>query len=219
MQGDAQVGRVGEFLDDSLVVRVLAGERPVAGVVVSWEFAHGSGDGVVSERETTTDGSGEASVAWRLGAAADIHELSAVVEGLDPVVFTAVARPGPASTLTVRPDTLRFETLGDTARFAVEWWDRFGNPVSEPLHPEWAPVRAGVAEIDTMGLVTAVGDGATAVVARAGEAVDTAFVEVRLAVESLGITAFLEGAFGEGTWRSRSGAECGSRSWPISTAP
>lgn len=90
--GDGQTGPVGQPVTVPPAVLVLNGRGdPLADVTVT--FAVSEGDGSVAETSVTTDASGLASPsAWTLGSEGS-HGLTATVEGLDPLVFTATAVP------------------------------------------------------------------------------------------------------------------------------
>ena len=71
------------------VMIVDEGNKPIAGVEVS--FAIISGDGSLSRTTQSTSASGRASVVWTLGKSFGENKLTATVSGLTPVTFTAMA--------------------------------------------------------------------------------------------------------------------------------
>ena len=90
--GDAQTGSPGAPLIEPLVGRVLdAGAGPIAGVVVS--FSPAGGSGFVTPAMAATDAAGEAQASWTLGAAPGPQSVVASVGGGPNAVFTAVAEP------------------------------------------------------------------------------------------------------------------------------
>ncbi|MDE0072839.1 MAG: Ig-like domain-containing protein [Gammaproteobacteria bacterium] len=90
--GDAQTGSPGGPLVEPLVGRLLdAGQRPVAGVAVSFSPAPGSGS--VTPAAATTDPAGEAQTLWTLGDGAGVQSVIASVAEGPNAVFTAMAEP------------------------------------------------------------------------------------------------------------------------------
>ena len=90
--GDAQTGSPGGPLVEPLVGRLLdAGESPVAGMVVSFSPAEGSGS--VTPAAATTDPAGEAQASWTLGDAVGAQSVVASVAEGPSTAFTARAEP------------------------------------------------------------------------------------------------------------------------------
>ena len=75
---------------------------PRAGVNVTWAAAAGSGS--LSAVSTPTNADGRASVTWTLGPAAGTHTVTATVQGLTPITFTA---------------TVTFQTLEPTVNISI----------------------------------------------------------------------------------------------------
>ena len=94
-----------------------------------------------------------------------------------------VLAPAPAAVL-VEPDTVRFSALGDTTRLAVDVRDQIGRPLTD-VTVSWRSADTTVASVDSTGLVTAAGDGATTVSATVGEVSGEAVVTVTQAVGSV----------------------------------
>ena len=88
--GDNQSGPRGFMLPESLVVK-LADEfgNGVADGIVT--FAVIGGGGTVDPNVATTESDGLAQAAWTMGPAQGPNQMTATVEGLDAVTFTAVA--------------------------------------------------------------------------------------------------------------------------------
>ncbi|MYB99813.1 MAG: Ig domain-containing protein [Gemmatimonadetes bacterium] len=80
--------------------------------------------------------------------------------------------------LTVSPATATLSALGETVRLVAVPTDATGNPVSEP-ELTWSTDDGSVATVDSTGLVTAVGNGATEVGVVAGNVAASATVNVR----------------------------------------
>lgn len=137
--GDGQSAVVGTPLTSELVVKVTdAVDNPKQGVLVS--FAITSGGGTLSSTSDITDGVGNASVRWTLGAAAGTQLAVASVSGLAPAVFTATAQAGAPDALTILTGNNQTGTPGATLpdSLRVRLTDRFGNPVSG-VAIVWAP--------------------------------------------------------------------------------
>lgn len=79
--GDGQTAPVGSRLPDSLAVRATdAHGNAVAGAEVVWQVA--GGDGVISPARSSTDTTGTARAAWKLGSAAGAQGAAAAVGAL-----------------------------------------------------------------------------------------------------------------------------------------
>lgn len=85
---------VGTAVTVAVIVRD-AGGNPVSGVSVS--LAVTGGGGSIAPSSAQTDAAGLASGSWVLGTVAGPNELTAAVSGIQPVVFAAAARAGPAA--------------------------------------------------------------------------------------------------------------------------
>lgn len=129
VSGNGQTGPIGGLLPLPLVVRV-EDQRgdPIEGAVISWQAT--SGNGLVSPRADTTDAQGYAQTTLRLGSAIGVQTVSATLEGLSPVSFTASAVSAPASRLVlVGGDTQTGKVghpLGED--LSVRVTDAFDNP-------------------------------------------------------------------------------------------
>ena len=90
VSGNEQSAAVGTELPDPLVVRLVddAGNG-VPNRAVSWIVATGGGE--VASTSSSTDGNGEATARWTLGAEPGDNTLNAVVSGVGFVTFTARA--------------------------------------------------------------------------------------------------------------------------------
>lgn len=98
--GADQVGTVGQPLPEQLTILVTdQRNKPVPGVDVS--FTVTAGGGSVGPDGVRTGADGTARTTWTLGTKAGPQTVRATAAGLQPVVFSAEARPGPAKALTV----------------------------------------------------------------------------------------------------------------------
>ena len=96
--GDDQEGTAGILLDESLVVLVSDEDgAAMAGVVVS--FAVTAGGGTLSAATATTDANGRAATRLTLGSEPGTNTVSATVEGLESVTFTATGQEDPLVSL------------------------------------------------------------------------------------------------------------------------
>ena len=75
-----------------------------------------------------------------------------------------MADPPHPAVVAVAPAAVTFKTLGDTARVSADVRDQYGTAIAG-AHVSWLSRNPTIAEVDPAGLVTAVGNGATTVVA------------------------------------------------------
>ena len=91
-------------------------------------------------------------------------EIAATAAEITGRVELTVVAPAP-TTLAVTPDTVLLTALGHTAQLAAEVRDQAGRVMaSVPI--SWSSADAAVAAVDSVGLVTAAGGGATTITAR-----------------------------------------------------
>ena len=83
--------------------------------------------------------------------------------------------PRPAA-VAIAPDTLTFTTLGETARLAAEVRDQNGQVMGVLLR--WLSRNSAIAEVNSAGVVTAVGSGMTIVVAETRGVSDSVAINV-----------------------------------------
>jgi Big-like domain-containing protein len=134
LDGDAQVGTVGEALEKPLLVQVLTDrEEPAVGRRVVFEISTDLAAGEVSPDTAVTNDAGQASAHWVLGTAPGPHVVTARLVDVEaePLEFRADAK-------AAAPDTLRAMTpLAQPGRRqrdvptppVVRVVDRYGNPV------------------------------------------------------------------------------------------
>jgi hypothetical protein len=137
VDGDNQVGVVGEPLQNPLIVKVTTGRGQAAvGQEVAFIFTDAAG--VVTPSQAVTNSAGEARANWRLGSETGPQTVVAqlvVADTVEPQVeeFTAQAGPGAPDTLSARSPTSqpgrRNEEVGTHP--VVQVVDRFGNPVPQ----------------------------------------------------------------------------------------
>ena len=104
--------------------------NPVAGVTVT--FAIVSGGGQVTDATPVSDANGVATVgSWTLGPVAGTNELSATVDGLTPVTFTATGTSGAPAILTIHGGNDQTATVGTAVTSpSVLVTDASGNPLA-----------------------------------------------------------------------------------------
>lgn len=77
--------------------------------------------------------------------------------------------PSPPLPPMVSPSQLVFERIGDTAQLTASGEDASGHAIAgDEIAATWSSVDASVARVDSTGLVTAIGNGSTAVMAAWG---------------------------------------------------
>lgn len=93
VDGDNQQARTGELLNDPLVIQVVdTGQAPVPGTAIEFSFVGDPAGAVLDPAVTTTDSSGLASTAVRVGQESGEQEIVARVTGTDlSASFTATA--------------------------------------------------------------------------------------------------------------------------------
>ena len=143
-------------------------------VVAGAEFAWASSDTLVA----VVDGAGLVT-AIRAGEA----EVSATAAGITGRAELTVVPPAPTS-VAVTPDTVALTALGHTAQLTAEVRDQAGR-VMESVPVSWASADTTVAAVDSAGLVTGIGGGATTIAATAGAVSGTAVVTVMQSAGSI----------------------------------
>ena len=94
VSGDGQEGEPGALLPGSLVVEVRDEHGdPLEGAQVT--FAVTGGDGTLSMETATTDAKGRAASDLTLGSEPGSNTVGVIVQGLDPMLFTATAKATP----------------------------------------------------------------------------------------------------------------------------
>jgi len=138
VDGDAQIGTVGEALPSLLVVQVLSErQQPVAGRVGEFALTSDSAAGEVRPQTAVTDDAGEAKARWVLGTSPGSHVVTARIVGgaaeTEAAEFTATAKaaaPDTIAALSAQSQSGRRNGRVDTQPL-VRVVDRFGNPVQD----------------------------------------------------------------------------------------
>ena len=137
--------------------------HPMAEVEFSWTSSDTLVAVVDAAGLVTGVGAGEAAV-------------TATAAGVTGRAALTVVAPAP-TTVAVTPDTAVLTALGQTAQLAAEVQDQIGR-VIEGVPVSWSSADRTVAEVDSAGLVTAIGGGTTAITATAGAVSGAAVVAV-----------------------------------------
>lgn len=140
-----------------------ANGHEVAGTEVEWASSDAMVAVVDSAGLVTGIGAGEA-------------EVTATAEGVTGRTALTIVAPVP-TVVAVTPDTAALTALGQNAQLAAEVRDQIGR-VMEGVRVSWSSADAAIAAIDSAGLVTAIGGGATTITATAGQAFGAAVVTV-----------------------------------------
>ena len=110
------------------------------------------------------------------GVGAGEAEVTATAAGVTGRAALSVVAPAPTA-IAVTPDTVALTALGQTAQLAAEVRDQNGR-VMEGVPVSWSSADTTVAAVDSAGLVTGIGGGATTIAATAGAVSGTAVVTV-----------------------------------------
>ncbi|HEX6589546.1 MAG TPA: Ig-like domain-containing protein, partial [Longimicrobiales bacterium] len=149
-----------------------ASGAPIAGAAFTWE----SRDTTVA----TVDADG--TVAGRLVGSTWIVGTHGALS--DSALVTVVA--GAVASVDVEPDTLSFTTLGQTQQLSATNTDSFGNDCG--CSPTWSSRDETVATVDASGLVAALANGVTWVVADVAGVLDSVHVTVAQSADSVVVT-------------------------------
>ena len=187
VSGGAQAGAQSTQLPLPVVVKVTDSlGNGVGGRAVT--FAVATGGGSVGTPNATTNALGLASTTWTLGAAAGAQSITATAAGLagSPVAIGASAGTVVVST-TVSPRLDTLTALTATVQLAAQAKDGAGSPMSGSF--TWTSRTPGIATVSGTGLVTAIANGATYVVAtEAGGTKDSAQIVVQQRVATITVT-------------------------------
>ena len=124
----------------------------------------------------------------------------ALAAGCDSTTDTATDPPRP-TTVTVTPANVEMTELGDTARLGVEVLDQYGNSMTG-VSVTWNSSDITVARVRS-GVVTALGEGETTIVASVGDVQGTSRITVRNP-ERAALIAFYQATDGP-NWQNNEG--------------
>ena len=140
-----------------------ANGHPVAGAEFDWASSDTLVAAVDDAGLVTGVGTGQADV-------------TATAAGITGRTALTVVAPAP-TTVAVTPDTLALTAIGQTVQLTAEVRDQVGRTM-EGIPVSWSSADTTVAAVDSLGLVTAIGGGATTIAATAGAVSGTAVVTV-----------------------------------------
>ena len=129
VSGDDQTGPVSTELPLPLVVVLRDGSgNPVPAAAVSWVI--GSGGGSVTPSTSSTDGAGQATVAWTMGGTPGPNTVTAVVSGIGQVEFSATATAGAPARLSIQTQPSASAVSGAVLgqQPVIQLLDAGGNP-------------------------------------------------------------------------------------------
>jgi Big-like domain-containing protein len=169
LQGDGQVGTVGEELPDPVVVEVKTdGGQAMADRRVAFVAVQGAGAGGFDPDTAVTDSKGQAQTRWVLGTAVGVYTAEArlVPDGesaLPTAPLQATADPGDPDTVRAIGPTIQPGSRGEPLPepLAILAVDRFGNPVAG-AEVKWE-VSSGNGELSAETTLTG-SDGTTSVI-------------------------------------------------------
>jgi hypothetical protein len=157
-----QFADIGAKLPRPVGIRVTdTAGRPLSDIPVNWVALDG---GTLAPLAPRTDSLGEARVEWTLSNRSGTQRLRAqvgVTRAVPPLVLTASAKPGAASTAWIVGGNTQTGTVGAplTKKVAIKVLDQAGNAVPGAV-VYFAPVRGSVADsavmADTTGIARAV---------------------------------------------------------------
>ncbi|MDB4888682.1 MAG: hypothetical protein JWL61_537 [Gemmatimonadetes bacterium] len=181
----AAVGAAGSLAGAFTVKVVNASGTGVAGILVNFTS---TGAATVSPASATTDASGSATTQVAFSTIIGAGTVRATVAGVTIAATSAVnVIAGPTTKIVNNPKTLRFFTVGDTARIAAAAQDQFGNAAGSGA-VAYSVVDATLVSVDQAGLVRVLRQpGTTLVIASSSGRADTTVVTV-LAVGSSNCT-------------------------------
>ncbi len=185
--GNAQTGAAGAALPVKLVVLVKDSVgNPVSATTVGWTVATGGGS--LSGQTTATDATGRARATWTLGIVPGAQSVTVASTGLagSPVTFTATAQ-GVVATTTVTPQLDTMVSFNATRTLTAQAKDGAGSSMTGTF--TWVSRTPAVASVNSAGLVTALTNGSTYIVAtEAGGTRDSARIVVQQRVASINVT-------------------------------
>jgi hypothetical protein len=185
--GNAQTGGAGAALPQKLVVLVTDSlGNPVSAATVGWAIATGGGS--LSGQTTATDPNGRVRATWTLGITPGAQSVTVTSTGLtgSPVTFTATAQ-GTIATTVVSPRLDTIVSFNATRTLTAQAKDGAGSNMTGTF--TWVSRTPTVASVSTAGLVTALANGSTYIVAtEAGGTKDSALIVVQQRVATISIT-------------------------------
>ena len=190
VEGDEQVGTVAAPAPEALTVLVTDRfGNPVPDVEVTFSAADGSGSIEPAVARTRMDGI--ATATWTLGRKAGPQTATATVQGLDPLVFSALANPGPATLVKRISGDGQTATVGEVLAepLVVEVVDAHDNPIAG-VTVSWTVEESGASVSPSSGTTDA--NGRTQAVWKLGTRAGQQYVTV--SVNPAVVTSFTASA-------------------------
>ena len=186
VSGGGQNATPGTQLPQPVVVRVTDGYgNGVGGQEVV--FAVVTGGGSVGTANATTDASGQASTTWTLGNVVGPQTITATAGSLAGSPLTVAANTSGAVSTTVSPKPVTLNALTQTIALSAQAKDAQGANVTGTF--TWVSRAPAVATVSATGVVTAVTNGTTYVVANeAAGSKDSALVTVQQLIATINVT-------------------------------
>jgi adhesin/invasin len=185
VSGGNQNGSPSTQLPQPVVVRVTdALGNPVSGFAVT--FAVATGGGSVGTPSTTTNASGLASTTWTLGAATGTQTITATASGLTGSPLTVSANAPVIASTTVSPSLDTITAIAATRTLVAQAKDAQNNLLSGSF--TWVSRTPAVATVGATGVVRAVTNGSTYVVAtETGGTKDSALIVVQQRLATINV--------------------------------
>jgi hypothetical protein len=156
VSGSIQFVDLGLPWQDSWVVEVLDSHgQPVPGVRVNWRVT--SGGGSLSPTIAETDQRGRAAATAVADTVAGLQTVEAMAAGLDPVIFSATALPGPPAEIIISPVLSPFQ-VGQTHQLNARVLDQYGNEIT-PIFLDWISSNREVVTVGPGRVLHAIGEG------------------------------------------------------------
>ncbi|MEO8336561.1 MAG: Ig-like domain-containing protein [bacterium] len=217
VSGGAQSGQPNTALAAPIVVRLDdAFGNPVNGGAV--QFSVNAGGGSVNPTSGTTNAAGTATTAWTLGAAGTqgLQIVAATLPNSPLFVGANFGAGGPATT-TVSPQRDTITAFTDTRQLTAQGRDLAGNLVGGSW--TWVSRTPSAATVNATGLVTAVVDGSSYIVAtEAGGSKDSSLIVVQQRVATVNVNPLQRSIFNGGQFTFTAQAVDG-RGVPMVTQP
>ena len=185
VSGGGQSGGVDTLLSQPITVQVDSAGVGISGYLV--DFAVATGGGSVSTTGVLTNAAGQASTNWTLGPTPGTQSLSVTAPGATPLTVTATATGAAVASTTVTPKLDTITAINGTATLVAQAKTAAGGNV--PGSFTWTSRNGAVATVSTSGVVKAVTNGSTWVLAtEAGGTVDSAQIVVQQKLASITVT-------------------------------
>jgi len=144
VSGGAQNATVGTTVAAPVVAKVTdQSGNPIAGIIVT--FTPASGSGSTSQAQATTDATGSVSVTWTLGTVAGADSLTVSAGSLTPSTVVATATPDAPAAVTIVAGNNQSSTVDSmlATTLEVKVTDQYGNVVPNAT-VSWSDDSGGI---------------------------------------------------------------------------